>query len=214
MVRHVLKRLVSAGVCGLAVGVLAAFSAKAPQRTLDCLVATQWVVAHADHLPTEYSDVVALPLSVRRKVFSALPVDVRANLWRAHFAVFAAQHSLNDEQSEFVAEISANVEGAIKARDVYADSVMKAKGERLFGKRMAFELMANLGPVAPTAVKSDDVLPCECDANQGDQQDWCSIDNSSKCKVGGCIFDTWGCGLFWTWPCSGCCNGKCGYFEQ
>ena len=69
-----------------------------------CQRAQSWVEANLDNLPTTVSELAAFPESMRRYIFSALPPEGRASVWREQLITFRNSRTLTAEQRRLIDE--------------------------------------------------------------------------------------------------------------
>lgn len=67
-----------------------------------CVQAQEWVAAHKDALPRLYDELASYPMSHRRAIFSNLPPETRADLWRENLSRFESRRELTADQNAFV----------------------------------------------------------------------------------------------------------------
>lgn len=178
------------------------------------------VVLNTDADPVQlYSQFQLLTRGERVKFFSALNDSNKSKVWLVHFNNFSLSHDLTAEQQAYIDDtvslLRKNDFASLKGQS----SARTAQAIQLFGKELAWELVAHLGGKSPFAdnrqlanyvlpgVGSFNVEPCDC----------YSDGNSTFCNPGyiclsngmtyPCTESSWGCG--WLWLDN--CNGKCRY---
>lgn len=112
-----------------------------------------WVAAHRDSLPTTLAELTRLPMAYRRAVFTASSPEVRARLWREHWATFLGPDSpLTAEQQALVREAEAALLGLTSDDRAAARARAQAFEERMrgvFSRGEAAAIFATLGPPEP-----------------------------------------------------------------
>lgn len=169
----------------------------------ECVLAEQWVRAHADELPTTLAGISRFSPTYRRAIHNALPREARVSLWREHMESFLApEHGLNAEQRAAVREVVAKLPALHAANADPAER--RALTERLvaiFPRELGARIFTKLGPPA-TASEAARPL-CNCDPFALAKSSFAECTN---CTTDLCSFTSQGCGLSGVEPCHGFCR--------
>jgi hypothetical protein len=195
-----------------------------------CERASEFVAAHASQLPRNLDEISAFPLGYRQRIYSALPITTKSEMWREHLSRFLSAHRLTAAQSGFVQhQIAALSPDAIASGALKAQSgPVSRQAIELFGRGQAKLLVATLGPRDPTyrgvaaarlgvaervrgwfVAEAQQMSNCSCAI----QSDWCGAWNPvgpySECVEApppGCIPTVDGCGTWFEHACTGKCR--------
>lgn len=166
----------------------------------ECVLAEQWVRAHADELPTTLAGISRHPPAYRRAIHNALPREARVSLWREHMGSFLTPESeLNEQQRAAVREVIARLPALHAADSDPAERrALKAQLATLFPRELAARVFSQLGP-APVAAKGSNARPlCNC----SDETDC----GSGNCTSNLCSYTQYGCGIGGSDSCFGVCR--------
>jgi hypothetical protein len=167
----------------------------------ECVLAEQWVRAHADDLPTTLAAISRHSPAYRRAIHNALPRETRVALWREHMGSFLAPESgLNEPQRAAVREVIARLPALHTADSDPAERrALKARLATLFPRELSARVFSQLGP-APVAAKGTNARPlCNC-------SDGSECGGVGTCTNSLCTFTQWGCGIGGSDGCFGVCR--------
>jgi hypothetical protein len=170
----------------------------------ECVLAEQWVRAHADALPTTLAGLSGFSTTYRRAIHNALPRETRVSLWREHMGSFLAPESeLNDEQRAAVREVIARLPALhAEGADPAERHALMAHLKTIFPRELGARIFNRLG--APTtAAKGANAVPgCNCTFDE--TFDEC---RGGTCTNNVCVLTSSGCGLSGLDGCYGVCWG-------
>jgi hypothetical protein len=172
----------------------------------ECVLAEQWVRAHADDLPTTLAGLSGFSMTYRRAIHNALPRETRASLWREHMESFLAPDAgLNDAQRAAVREVIARLPAFHAADSDPAERrAMARRLTTLFPRELSTRIFATLGEPPATAEGTAALPLCNCSGLEFEEG--LSECGSGTCTFNRCSFTSSGCGAFGTEPCHGVCR--------
>ena len=198
----------------------------------DCPACT-WVGAHAQTLPTTLAELSAYPLPYRRAIYSSMPAERKALVWRQQMALLMASSTeWSQRQRDLLDHVQTLlVPGAfMKGTPAHAallDPVLEQTLRSEFSEHiLSFgELGVGVQPQGSVASAklvivlwlrglvvaqaSDEPYSCTCN----DADDWCmpwptspSADCNPVINHQGCSCSNDGCGWWWDKQCNGRCD--------
>jgi hypothetical protein len=169
----------------------------------ECVLAEQWVRAHADDLPTTLTGISRHSPTYRRAIHNALPRETRVALWREHMGSFLAPESgLNEEQRAAVREVIARLPALhAEGADPAERRALTAHLKTLFPRELGGRVFNRLGP-PPAAVNGKAARPL-CNCSFDDTFDECG---GGTCSTNLCSGTRGGCGLSGLDGCFGVCR--------
>ncbi len=173
----------------------------------ECVLAEQWVRAHADDLPTTLAGISRFSPTYRRAIHNALPRETRVALWREHMASFLAPESGLDEGQraalrEVIARLPAlHAEGADPAERRALVAYLKPIFPRALGTR----IFVTLGEPPATPPGTAALPLCNC-TGLGEDEGYPECTGGGKCTFNLCSFTNSGCGFSGLDGCYGVCR--------
>ena len=74
-----------------------------------CERGASWATEHRDDLPRTAADLAGFPESVRRSIFSALPAETKAAMWREQLLAFKTSRRLTTDQKRLIDEATSHL---------------------------------------------------------------------------------------------------------
>lgn len=166
----------------------------------ECMVAQQWVDAHAGELPTTLAELSRHSMAYRRAIYQALPPATREALWREQLEGYLRpRHPLSEAQQAAVRQVIAKLPALTAATPDRAEARrMRAHLSTLFDQQQFRELFIRLGS-EPARAQGESRLP-SCDCIDDPDCSWGTV-----CKYSFCNF-TIGCGFAGADECLGVCR--------
>jgi len=169
----------------------------------ECVLAAQWVGAHADDLPTTLSELSPFSMTYRRAIYDALPPDARVSLWREHMERFLRPESPLDEAQRAALRgvIPRLPELTVPERDPAGRRALTKQLAAIFPRELGSRIFTTLGD-APTSSQAGGAAPtCNCDPLFEGIGDFASCIEGTACTMSYCNPTQTGCGFGWS---SGC----------
>lgn len=165
-----------------------------------CVVATRWVRAHHDRLPTTLAEYARYDKLYRRAIYEALPPATRQAFWRQHLEGFLRPGSpLTEPQKAAVRDAMAYLPAlTVNNPDRAVANALRERLSRQFDRDLLRTVFFRLGPVPADPAEATRRPLCDC----SDDFDCFA---GTVCKPLICSF-TLGCGVFGSDTCSGVCR--------
>lgn len=175
----------------------------------ECELATQWVAANPDALPTTIEAFSEHSITFRRAIYKALDTDVRISLWQEHL-VAVAHEVKSPQQCLFLSEVSRDLNRYLQSTTPLSEiRALEEKAVGVLGKNLARRAIAVLGPDPESATEGDGIAPdCGCSI----ESDWCNAWRWPWQPKRLCVLDsgdcngTEGCGTLMEFTCDGLCE--------
>lgn len=182
----------------------------------ECVIAARWAKNHLHELPTSLAGLSKFRLTYRKAIYNALSHDAQLRLWHEQNAYYRDDANLTAEQRALVTEIDGVIDRYFSKDSIAIfDSLYKQRAMTVFGKKLAAEVIADLGINTPEQVAASVAdrtftpTTCECSTDSN----WCAAFNPTSpftyCNsTFSCDGTRGGCGTGWSYNCNGICTAQ------
>jgi len=185
----------------------------------ECKVATAWVAENSASLPTTLKELRKYDQVYRKRIFAALPREIKISLWHEQLRYYVASPELSPEQHLLVSLVDATLDSNFTLEAARAIEVrMKPQFVAVLGNELTRKIFYSLGAIdGLSGAQSTLANPNDKKTSPNEKKVGCGCSQidfygclifSETCVNANCIDTSFGCGFWWLLSCDGACSER------